>query len=192
MKKLMIAACAIALAGVAQAYSVTWASTSGAFYDPAGSEGGWNLVPAGTTAYFVFASSYAQSDLVDDFAGAGANMTKLTAMKTGTVLDDGTVNPVTGSETSLTGSQNAYLVVFQTMDDKNYMFISDVVNKTIDTLNVTTYGFTDAEVDNAWTAAMDASAGYTTAGWYTAVPEPTSGLLLLLGVAGLALRRRRA
>ena len=27
---------------------------------------------------------------------------------------------------------------------------------------------------------------------YSGVPEPTSGLLVLLGVAGLALRRRRA
>ena len=30
------------------------------------------------------------------------------------------------------------------------------------------------------------------AGTWTAVPEPTSGLLLLLGVAGLALKRKRA
>ena len=36
------------------------------------------------------------------------------------------------------------------------------------------------------------SFGNISAKTWTAVPEPTSGLLLLLGVAGLALRRRRA
>ena len=32
----------------------------------------------------------------------------------------------------------------------------------------------------------------STGSWTAAVPEPTSGLLVLLGMAGLALRRRRA
>ena len=44
-------------------------------------------------------------------------------------------------------------------------------------------------------AAFDiADVGSHTAGNWTAVaaPEPTSGLLMLLGMAGLALRRRRA
>ena len=39
--------------------------------------------------------------------------------------------------------------------------------------------------------SLDLYADPTTQG-YTAVPEPTSGLLLLLGMAGLALRRKRA
>ena len=51
-------------------------------------------------------------------------------------------------------------------------------------------------IGNLPSSAVAATADFKTAGsWnYTAnaVPEPTSGLLLLFGVAGLALRRRRA
>ena len=41
------------------------------------------------------------------------------------------------------------------------------------------------------TGALPFAADAAAQGW-TAAPEPTSGLLLLIGVAGLALRRRRA
>jgi len=40
--------------------------------------------------------------------------------------------------------------------------------------------------------SIDLDAGIAANGYTEAVPEPTTGLLVLLGVAGLALRRRRA
>ena len=49
--------------------------------------------------------------------------------------------------------------------------------------------FVDAQVTQM--NSIDLDAGIAANG-YEAIPEPTTGLLVLLGVAGLALRRRRA
>ena len=79
------------------------------------------------------------------------------------------------------------------------MFISGSVTAAYDALDSYTVTFDYDQVEGVWEAPVgatgkrfDAAAGYVGAGYYASVPEPTSGLLLLLGMAGLALLRRRA
>ena len=64
-----------------------------------------------------------------------------------------------------------------------------------------TYYYTIEDGDQIYTSTTKnkkvtdpstASVDFMASGSWSSVPEPTSGLLLLLGVAGLALRRRRA
>ena len=82
------------------------------------------------------------------------------------------------SITSPTGRKNYWLLIDnnETADEDHFFAIST----TTKAINITTSSNT---VSAAWTASQ--------MGVFN-VPEPTSGLMLLLGVAGLALRRRRA
>ena len=73
------------------------------------------------------------------------------------------------------------------------MFISDTADSTYDAL-MAEHTVAFASISNSSKTFNDVAGGYAGAGWYgaAAVPEPTSGLLMLLGMAGLALRRKRA
>ena len=60
------------------------------------------------------------------------------------------------------------------------------------TMETTGYEFTSGSKTAKTLSASNASFAFAATGSWTAVPEPTSGLLMLLGMAGLALRRKHA
>jgi len=68
------------------------------------------------------------------------------------------------------------------------LYISTVAGADKSDVGAASISFKDNKTPSS--AAVD-SATLPNAGWYSA-PEPTSGMLLLLGFAGLALRRKRA
>ena len=187
MKKLMMIAAAAVIGVTANAASYTW-NTSGAFFDGTGGSG---KMAEGTSVYLMFESVYSQSALVADFAGTGVDTSK--AISSQAIDSYGKIGQ--GSATYDTkNNQTAYLAVV--IGDRLYISstaaadYSDVGTSSI-TFDSQSYPTRYNNTEKVLLPDTQASAGYKGAGWY-AVPEPTSGLLMLVGLAGLALRRRRA
>lgn len=191
-KKLMMTMAVAAAAAVVNAAAVTWRAEKGYLYK-AGSDTA--KVTSGT-AYLMFATSaFDQSALVSAFDGAngdsGATLAAMTgsgalATGTGTVGDNARI-AATESTYALTGDGSAYFVVF----DGDKMYVSGAMDATYDSVSDSTEIIFGAMSTSSKNAALNSAGGYSGAGWYAA-PEPTSGLLMLMGFAGLALRRRRA
>ena len=191
MKKLMIALVAIAVVMMANAASYTW-STTGRLYDGSGNTGADYYVK-GATAYLMFTSVVAQDALVESFlSDATAAQSTVTSKKIASASVDTEGRISSSASYDTTAQHDAYIVIFN--GDK--MYVSATAVAAYDALNPTdtqpvAFG---AQTSVSKATFADTTTTYAGAGWYqaAAVPEPTSGLLLLLGVSGLALKRKRA
>lgn len=186
MKKILIAVGVVALAAMTQAASVKWNSgTVKAATDASGTAGTANATSY--TAYLytfdsLAAYTAAQSTAVD--ALYSTYVGKVTPVTTANAKPNGTANITQSGQPD--GSSTDPVTVYG-------MVIY------VDTATAATYANVDAFVKVGFatdsyqdtTGLSFGNMGTQQANW-TAVPEPTSGLLMLLGMAGLALRRRRA
>lgn len=185
MKKLMIAAIAMLCGIAAQASSVAWSINN--VMDKTGT-----ALDAGSVyVFFVAGNSKADTSSWADITDKAGLTTALAGATYDYSVASGAAGNFSKSAMSLTDAgispstkYSVYAVILDTVGvtDESNFFV------TAATAASTTY--TDAS-SLTKTYSLSATASATAANWQS-VPEPTSGLLMLLGLAGLALKRKRA
>ncbi len=182
MKKLIMAIAVAALAAATQAAVIAWKTGTGNQVYLMNSTD-----RAGGLAVYLFADTVTQ-DSVLEAVRSGAKLSSLAYKATSTTQSTGAIN---SSFTANAGDTfSGYFAILATVDGADYLYISSVASATAPTTGTGTAIYKEKAASQ-----LAASSGtYSGAGWYTtaAVPEPTSAMLLVLGVAALALRRKRA
>ena len=172
MKKLMIALAIIAIAGMSQAAAFKW--TTGAMYapNPDGSVSTTSAADA-TGTWLATISLYSDAECKTAIAGltgnTGSDVNSMTSAIQGTFA---------GATFAFDNSTTYYAILELTYTSAAgaQTLTTDVVSTKLKTTGNTTLSFATPISNATWSA----------------VPEPTSGLLMLLGMAGLALKRKRA
>ena len=192
MKKLMIAMAVAMAAALTQAATVSWSvnglldgngneMTSGAGYvfctkgDKATTVDAVTAALAGKSAAEV--KSYLQSNSLTALKGT------IDSSKPGYIGVSGVDIAESGVPAGTTGVKIFAVIVDDDSFGDNTHYIVSTASSNVKTPAATTSNNAGFSISN--------SASLNPSNW-TAAPEPTSGLLLLLGIAGLALKRKRA
>lgn len=182
MKKLIIAAVIVCTAVLANAAAIDW-NASQVFDAVQTAAQGKNVAASGWLGYVVMEADYA-TVTADLAAGKTTSLVNKAVGPVKKTSSTGKFSDSTATGNIPAGEQSFYLIVLNS---------GNLAEATAYASSGKTTTTVDASLDTS--IAFGSMKNYTSSvsNWTTvAAPEPTSGLLLLLGVAGLALKRKRA
>ena len=202
MKKLIICLAAVACVAAMQAGTVKWGSgeiftagTGGAFTTTAVGNGDvtgylWMIDAATFDSYKDTYDNSGYAAMSTALYEAYGNNTS-TASKSA-VSADGSVELSDGVKYASKTDVYAAVLYTMTQDGKDY-YIANIGDFTATSANKTVYDMATTQLGGGTSGTDLPITGWTAiSGGGGDIPEPTSGLLLVLGGAMLALRRRRA
>lgn len=187
MKKLIIALAVVALATVSQAANWKWNISN--VYDGTGSSDPSNKYGG---AIYLFDAGLNSQQAVYDLLLAETDITGMAITSTDVV--NGLVN-INNSTSSFAygegGTKYSFYAVILSGDKAYFSNIKGVTANTTTTSASVMLG-TQNNNSTTFSATAPTGDGFQGPGRWSAVPEPTGAMLIVLGVAALALRRKRA